>query len=104
MLTRSFGHPADVVARKFDLVLAAPIQVVEADDVVGRLAGEIRAAWYDRTAAPISLADSFAIATASLLDARLATSDRALASVAIVEGVEVVPLPDTKGRLPKPLS
>jgi uncharacterized protein with PIN domain len=100
VLVRRYGHPANVVASKLDWLLAAPLQVIEADEVVAREAGRIRAERYHRTQAPISLGDAFALATASLHDARLATADPALAAVATREGVEVLGLPDTEGRLP----
>jgi len=74
--------------------------VVDADEVVARLAGRLRSEKYRRTEAPLSLADCFALATASLLDLALATADPALAHAAREEGVEVIGLPDSSGRPP----
>ena len=100
VLVRRYGHSPEAVSARLDWLLAAPMRVIEADETSGRAAGRIRAERYHRTEAPISLADAFALATASLLEARLATADPGLASVAIREGVEVVGLPDSGGRLP----
>lgn len=102
VLIRRYGHSPEAVSARLDWVLAAPMQVIEADEITAREAGRIRAERYHRTQAPISLGDAFALGTASLLEARLATADPALASVAIREGVEVVGLPDSEGRLPLP--
>ena len=100
MLTRAYGQPADAVSEKLDWLIAGGLDVIEVDEVMARAAGQLRAARYQRTRAAISLADAFAATAAAQLDARLATSDPALATVAVAEGVEVVPLPDSRGRRP----
>jgi predicted nucleic acid-binding protein len=100
VLVRIYGFPLEAVAHRLDLLSAGPVAIVEADEVAGRLAGDLRSRHYRRNDTAISLADCFALATASLLDVPLATADPALARVAREEGVEVVGLPDSVGRLP----
>jgi ribonuclease VapC len=65
-----------------------------------RLAANLRADHYHRTRVPLSLADCICLATAIRLDAALATSDPALARTARAEGIEVIALPDSKGKRP----
>ena len=100
VLVRIYGFPVEAVVHRLDLLSAGPVAIVETDEVAGRLAGELRSRYYRRSDTAISLADCFALATASLLDVPLATADPALARVAGEEGVEVVRLPDSAGRLP----
>ena len=49
---------------------------------------------------PPSMADCVALATSAALGEPLATSDPSLATAANLEGVAIVPLPDTTGRRP----
>jgi len=100
VLVRVQGQRPEAVAEKVDWLLAAGLDVIEADEVMAREAARVRSERYHRTDAPISLADSFTAAAAILLEARLATADPALARVAVAEGVEVVRLPDSAGRRP----
>ena len=97
VLVRVYGQSPLAVSQKLDWLLAAPMTVIEADEIIGRLAGRLRAERYHRTQSAISLADAFAAATANVLEQRLATSDPALATVALAEGVEVSRLPDSTG-------
>lgn len=100
VLVRRYGQPSESVNEKLDWLTAGGLGVVEADDVMGRAAGRLRAERYTRADAAISLGDAFAAAAAVLLAARLATADSALARVAKGEGIEVVGLPDSAGRRP----
>jgi predicted nucleic acid-binding protein len=100
VLVRRYGQSPESVNEKLDWLIAGGLDVVEADEVMGRTAGRLRAERYTRAGAAISLGDGFAAAAAVLLEARLATADPALASVARAEGVEVVGLPDSAGRRP----
>ena len=83
-----------------DLLLRGGLDVVPVDESIGRLAGLIRARHYDRRARPISLADCVAVATCRLHDEALVTSDRDLMTAARAEGVPVIEIADSKGRLP----
>jgi predicted nucleic acid-binding protein len=100
VLGRTYGHLIETVAERIDWLIAGGLDVLEADYLMAREAGRIRAQRYHRRQAPISLGDAFAAAGAFLLEARLATSDPALAAVARAEGVEVITLPDSSGRRP----
>jgi predicted nucleic acid-binding protein len=66
---------------------------------VAQRAGEIRAAHYARDGAALSLADCLLLASAGRED-EIATADAAVAKTAGKLGIEVVPLPDSRGRLP----
>jgi predicted nucleic acid-binding protein len=62
-------------------------------------AADIRARYYSRKS-PLSLADCFLIAHASLDEDGLATSDAPLAEAARADGVPVTAFPDRTGRRP----
>ena len=62
-------------------------------------AADIRARYYHRRDRDVSLADCFVIAAAEPGDT-VATSDRAVADVARAEGLEVLALPNARGRRP----
>ncbi|MGH7687146.1 MAG: PIN domain-containing protein [Candidatus Dormibacteria bacterium] len=91
---------APAVERSLQLLSAAGVSVVPADEQLGFEAGSLRARHYRRGSADVSLSDCFAVATAASLNAAVATADPALATMARVEVVRVVALPDSKGRLP----
>lgn len=63
-------------------------------------AARMRARHYHRRDRDISLADCFAIATA-LPDGEIATSDVGVVRVARAEGLQVLALPDSRGRRPQ---
>jgi uncharacterized protein with PIN domain len=63
-------------------------------------AGSIRARHYHQRDRDVSLADCFVVAVTEAGDG-VATSDVAVARVAAREGVEVLPLPNALGRLPR---
>ena len=63
-------------------------------------AASLRAVHYHRSRCPISLADCAAIALAEHLRASLVTSDQPLAQVAALNGIDVVPVPDSRGTVP----
>lgn len=62
-------------------------------------AADLRGRYYRRRERPISLADCFLLAAASAEDG-VATADPAVAEVAQAEGIDLVPLPDRRGRRP----
>lgn len=99
-LLRVARHAAPAVERSLQLLSAAGLRVAPADERLGYAAGSLRARHYRRGSADVSLSDCFAVATAAVLDAALATADPALAAMARVELLRVVALPDSKGRLP----
>jgi rRNA-processing protein FCF1 len=65
-----------------------------------RRAALLRAEHYHRTKTPISLADAACIVTAGLLATSVTTTDPALARVARKAGIDVIAVPDSRGRLP----
>ena len=84
-----------------DAVIAAGLDVVPGDRAIAMTAAELRARWYSRRSAAVSLADCFAVATALHLSATLVTSDGALGRVAVRAGAEVHPIRNSLGRRPQ---
>ena len=82
------------------LLLSRSLVSVVSDEQQAWVAGELRAQHYDRRAQALSLADCFLIAHALADRAAIATADPAVAHVARVENVDLVPLPDSAGRRP----
>lgn len=99
-LVRAAGQPEEAVFRRLEWLASGGLTVVAVDEPIGRLAGVLRARHYRRAGAAVSLADCVALATARLLDEGLSTADPALASIARAEGVPVLGLPDSRGRVP----
>jgi hypothetical protein len=100
VLTRVFGSPHDDVVASIALLEAGGLQVVEVDRSIGVNAGALHGRLYDRKSSPLSMADCVALATASMLDDRLATSDEPLAKAAAAEHVPTFALPDSTGHRP----
>lgn len=86
---------ADAVNRYLDEA-ARP---VPASRELAEHAAELRARHYHRRDRDVSLADCFALATA-LPDRDVATSDSAVARIARAEGLDVIALPNPRGRRP----
>ena len=99
VLVRLRGLAADeaqAVVLSFLDELAAPVPV---SLEIALDAGAIRGAASARHQLDVSLADCIAIATAGP-GGSVATSDPALATIARAEGVELIALPDSRGRRP----
>ena len=94
------GRDAESVREKVELLMVAGLEVEPVWLRVMWLATRLRAEHYHRSRAPVSLADCICVATAIALQTDLATTDPALASVARAAGVEVIPVPDSEGRMP----
>ena len=99
MMRRLGRRPGEVLER-LDWLVAGGLEVGAVDEDIGRAAGRIRAAHYDRRHRPVSLADCVALVTALRLDEALTTSDSVLIGVARSEGCQVIGLPDSRGNLP----
>ncbi len=99
-LIRVFGQPQQQVTDSLDWLTSGGMLVMTADGDMGRLAGELRARHYRRNGSDVSLGGCMALSTAISLGDGLATSDPALAAAARQEGVEVLALPDSRGRKP----
>lgn len=89
----------DLVERQIDLLLHAGLDVVAADESLGRAAGQLRAECYRRRSRDVALADCFALAATIRLGGSLVTSDRSLAEVARSKATDVLLIPDSAGRL-----
>lgn len=72
---------------------------VEVTHDIAVRAADVRVRQYSRRDRDVSLADCIVIATAGPGEA-VATSDRALARVARAEGLDVLALPNSRGRRP----
>jgi predicted nucleic acid-binding protein len=83
-----------------DLLVDSGLSVLSVGHEDGREAGELRANFYNARTCPLSLADCIALAAAVRHEAKLATSDSAMANVARRLSVQVVALPNSAGRCP----
>lgn len=99
MLSRLGGVKPDTVSKSIGLLTAGGLTVAYPDPSVAFLAGSLRSTYYTNTCA-ISLAESFALATAKFIRAPLATADPTLASLARAENVDLVSLPNSSGKRP----
>jgi PIN domain nuclease of toxin-antitoxin system len=99
-LIRGVGQTEERVGETMDWLMAGGLLFMPTDGDMGRLAGELRARHYRRQESPLSLADCMALSTAISLDTPLATSDAVLAAVAGDEGVQVLALPNSRGKAP----
>lgn len=111
MTTVNLAESIDVLARVYGVdedelrALVSPLTgeafavevPLEAD---AWLAAQLRRRYYERATRELSLADCFLLATASRLDASVATADPAVASVTRGESMELVALPDRSGSRP----
>ena len=69
------------------------------DTTLATSAGLLRARYYQRRTRSLSLADCVAAETARRLGASLATADGPLLDTCTDEGIEVIALPDSEGRV-----
>jgi predicted nucleic acid-binding protein len=89
---RVYGLPVERAMEVLDVLLDETLAVVPLDLERARRAATIRAAHYQRSPRPISLADSILIASAGAGD-RVATADPDVLAVAEAEGISTVKLP-----------
>lgn len=98
-LRRVHGRDWRELREGFRTLEAEVIDLVPVDDRISWRAAEMRDRYYKRRVSELSLADCIALATAEPGDS-LATADPPLAIAARSEGVEVMALPDSRGRRP----
>jgi PIN domain nuclease of toxin-antitoxin system len=79
--------------------LESVLSVMPVDERLALRAGELRARHYDRSRCAVSIPDCVLLGAASDGDS-VATSDSAVMTVAELEGIHTLPLPDSTGRLP----
>jgi PIN domain nuclease of toxin-antitoxin system len=87
------GRDPGEVNDAIDLLIVGGLEVLPFWLPNSRRAAAVRARYYHRTRAALSLADCAAIATAVALNADIATTDGPLAAAARDLGVDVVELP-----------
>jgi predicted nucleic acid-binding protein len=80
-----------------DLAASGILDPIVVDEELGIRAGILRAAYYSRWRASLSLADCVAAAAAESLGIPLATSDGPLLDMSYKEGIQVHPLPNHTG-------
>lgn len=99
VLVRRYGWTPDETAARFNFVIGDPLPVVALDERTAWRGALLRGRHYDRVRSNISLADCVLLATAGKNDA-IATADPAVAGVAALEQIDLLPLPDSSGRRP----
>ena len=100
VLSRLHGQAEQQIREIIEpLVQGTSLGVIAATEATAWRAGALRAAHYDRGQRSLSLADCFLLASAGPADA-VATADPPVAEVARAEGIGLVALPDSRGRLP----
>lgn len=86
------------VRERLDWLVAGGLEVVPLDFVLAIAAGSLRARRYRKRDCEISMGDCMAAALARSRRVPLATSDPHLAGAAWAEDIEVLALPDSRGR------
>ena len=101
VMSRIYERPVAATTIALAMLETAGLQTHVVDAAIGLLAGELHARHYDRRASPLSMADCIALATSIVLQETLATSDGPLAAAALIEGVDVLGLPNSTGQRPR---
>ena len=91
VLERVEGIPADRLDALTGPLIEESMTLIPVDERLARRAAALRALYYHRTRAPVSLADCVLIAAAASMDA-LATADRAVIGIARTEDISVIDL------------
>jgi uncharacterized protein with PIN domain len=81
------------------LLLGGHISLIAPGGTTAWRAVHLRSAYYDRRARAVSIADCFLLAVAGA-DDRIVTADRSIVDIAQIEGIAVLPLPNSAGHLP----
>lgn len=98
---RVHRNPEPVVRERIDWLVAGGLEIVPLDLTLAIAAGALRARRYRKRECEISMGDCVAAALAAVRGQPLATSDPHLAGAAWAEGIQVLPLPDSRGRRPR---
>jgi predicted nucleic acid-binding protein len=99
VLVRVQGVPADRLSEMLSGLFAAGLAVVHTRDETPWIAARLRARHYRARGSALSLPDCILLATAEAGDA-IATADRPVLAAARAEGIDTIPLPDARGRVP----
>lgn len=100
VLGRIYGIEQEELRTLVDPLLADALTVDTPTAEDAWSVADLRGRHYARSVRELSLADCFLLATASRLDAAVATADPAVAAAARDEKLELAPLPDSAGRRP----
>jgi PIN domain nuclease of toxin-antitoxin system len=98
---RVHGNEDTMVRDRIDWLIAGGLEVVPLDLTLAIAAGALRARRYRKRECEISISDCMAAVLAAARRQPLATSDPHLAKAAWGEGIQVLPLPDSRGRRPR---
>lgn len=98
LIRRGGARPEDVTAHLGPLIEAS-LGIVPLENEIGWQAGEFRGVHYARAGADLSLADCLLLACVGPGD-KLASSDGPLLTAARALELDVIPLPDSRGRRP----
>ena len=100
VLQRTGGHGGEGFRASIEAFVVTNLEVVGLDLERAWRAADLHAARYHRRRSPVSLADCVLIASGSPGD-HVASSDGAILRIASGEGLEPIPLPDSRGRRPR---
>lgn len=100
-VARVSGVPAPQVVDALDVWRDGGLVVVPVTASAAIRAATLRVAHYHHRTAAISIADCCAIGLALERNEPLATSDREIVRLARQLGIEVIALPDSRGRMPE---
>jgi len=99
-MTRVFGRDPDSIEADLALLAHSGMDMLPVTPELAIGAGRIRARYYHRQHAAVSLADCIAAAAALTAGQPLATADPALATLVRAEGGHIHPLPGSNGQRP----
>ncbi len=97
---RVHANDERIVRERVGWLLSGGLEVAALESAVALDAGALRAKHYRRRHCDVSHGDCFALALAKHRGLALATSDPDLAAIARAEDVELISLPDSRGKRP----
>jgi PIN domain nuclease of toxin-antitoxin system len=97
---RIHGNEERTVRERAGWLISGGLEVAALESGLALAAGSLRARHYRRRHCEISQGDCLALALAKQRQLPLATADPDLAAVARAEDVEIIALPDSKGKRP----
>ena len=97
---RVHANEERAVRERLGWLLSGGLEIAALETAVALQAGSLRAAHYRRRHCEVSQGDCFALALAKHRGLALATADPDLAVVARAEKVELIRLPDSRGKRP----
>ena len=97
---RVHGNGEPIVRERIGWLITGGLAVTPLDAGLALTAGSLRSRHYQRRRCEISQGDCYALALAQQRRLALATADPDLARAARIEGVDVMALPDSRGKRP----